>query len=328
MLDRLGPVPGLPSPTRVLSAVLALALAATGCRRPPDPAAARTVIRISSAFRPLSEPLSTEFAKRLPQLDVQTHEVGVSSYDVIDALEHGQADVSIALADVAYAAYWGDPPLAAADAEHSGIRGISLLQPLPAYVLVRAHSGIRSIADLQGRNVGVGPRASSSSNLAYLVLDAFGVQANITNVPTRAEGAAGLQSRRFDAIFLPGYTYPDELTYAAIKDGAYLVAVEGPALERLRWNNPFVRVVAIPRDIYPGQNAIIPTVGIDMVVLCRRDLDEELVYQLTAQLFEAYPRLSGVEATLRFLNVEEAPATPVPLHPGAARYFRERMLSR
>ena len=65
-----------------------------------------------------------------------------------------------------------------------------------------------------------------------------------------------------------------------------------------------------------------------MVVVCREDLDESLVYALTAQLFEAFPRLSGVEANLRFLNLDEAPATPIPLHAGAARYFRERELSR
>jgi TRAP transporter TAXI family solute receptor len=215
-----------------------------------------------------------------------------------------------------------------AAAEASPLRGVSLLQPLSAYVLVRSNSGIRTIKDLQGRNIGLGPRTNSSSNLAYRVLDAFGVTAHITNVRTRAEGIDGLTSRRFDAIFLPGYTYPDDLTYAAVKAGAYLIPIEGPALEQLRWNNPFVRVATIPRDIYPGQNTVIPTVGIDMVVLCRRDLDEKTVHDLTTELFNAYPQLSDVEASLRFLNVNEAPATPIPLHPGAARYFREREVSR
>ena len=73
---------------------------------------------------------------------------------------------------------------------------------------------------------------------------------------------------------------------------------------------------------------IVPTVGIDMMIVCRRDMDEALVYRLTRELFEVFPRLARVEATMRFLNLEEAPATPIPLHPGAARYFRERELSR
>lgn len=65
-----------------------------------------------------------------------------------------------------------------------------------------------------------------------------------------------------------------------------------------------------------------------MLIVCRRDLDERTVYRLTEQLFNVFPRLARVEATLRFLNLDEAPATPIPLHKGAARYFRERELSR
>jgi TRAP transporter TAXI family solute receptor len=162
-----------------------------------------------------------------------------------------------------------------------------------------------------------------------LVLEAFKVNpVAVKYVSSRAEAAAGLKDGTIDAVFFPGYVYPDELTYSAVKAGAYLIPIAGPAVDRLRREHPFVRLVLIPREIYPGQDRILPTVGVDMVVLCRRDLDPAIVYDLTAQLFSAFPHLSGVEATLRFLNPDEAPATPIPLHPGAARYFRERELSR
>ena len=320
------------APIRAVSCLLLAGLLATAvaaCGGPPEPApGGRPTLRIMNAFGPLSEPLTSEYRKRLPYLDIQTTN-GVDSNNVIEALQAGTADVGIALADAAYAAYWGpDRADGAKGRDASLIRGISLLQPLAAYVLVRANSGIHTIADLQGKNIGLGPKTTSSSNLAYLVLDAFDVTANVVNVRSRADGITGLQTKRFDAIFLPGYTYPDDLTYSAVKEGAYLIPIEGPALERLRWNNPFVRVAMIPRDIYPGQNQIIPTVGIDMVVLCRRDLDEPIVYDLTMELFNAYPQISGVEALLRFLNFNEAPATPIPLHAGAARYFREREVAR
>lgn len=308
----------------ILAALLGLVVSG-GCQRPTAEPASRPVLRVANAFGPLSVPLTDEYKRSLPRLDVQSMDAA-DSYEVIAALERGHADLGISLADVAYAAYWGETNGPAP--ERSLIRGVSLLQPLSAYVLVRGGSGIRRLEDLQGRNVGLGPKTSSSSKLAYSLLDVFGVQANITNVTTRAEGAAGLKDRSFDAVFFPGYTYPDEVTYSAVKDGAYLIPIEGEPLDRLRWANPFVRLATIPRDIYPGQNQVIPTVGIDMVVLCRRDLEESIVYDVAAQLFNAFPRLSGVEASLKFLNIDEAPATPIPLHPGAARYFRERELSR
>ena len=120
----------------------------------------------------------------------------------------------------------------------------------------------------------------------------------------------------------------DVATQATIREGAYLIPIEGLAIDQLRRRHPFVRATAIPRNIYPGQDRVIPTIGLDMVIVCRRDLDEAVVHDLAQQLFDTFPRLSGVEASLRFLKPDRAPATPIPLHSGAARYFRERELSR
>ena len=225
--------------------------------------------------------------------------------------------------------YFGTAAAAADTPRDSRVRGISLLQPLPMYLLVRAGSGVHSVSDLKGRVVAVGPENSSSWTLANLVLKAFKVDpVTVKPLSSRDEAAQGLRSGTFDAIVLPGYVYPDEVTQSVIRSGAYLVPIDGPPIEELRKNSPFVRVVMIPRDIYPGQDRIIPTIGIDMLIVCRRDLDEQTVYRLTEQLFNVFPRLARVEATLRFLNLDEAPATPIPLHKGAARYFRERELSR
>ena len=58
-----------------------------------------------------------------------------------------------------------------------------------------------------------------------------------------------------------------------------------------------------------------------------RDLDERLVYSLTKQLFVALEVLSQ-RGALRSMDIDQAPATPIPLHEGAARYYRERELTR
>jgi hypothetical protein len=310
----------------LLATALSVCGLGTACRTQPPAERPRQVLRVAKAFAPFSDRLTAEYRRGLPNLDIQSQSANDSDA-VIDAIQNGKADIGVVLAAVAYSAYWDfrnqTPP------SLTLTRGLSLLQPLPAYVLVRANSGIHQVADLKGRAVGVGPVNSSSWILGHIVLKAFGVEPRAIKVmSTREEGAAGLKDGTIDAVFFPGYTYPDEVTYSAIQAGAYLIPIAGDAMERLRHDYPFVRVAAIPRDVYPGQNRIIPTVGIDMVVVCRRDLDEPVVHDLTQQLFNAFPRLSGVEASLRFLNLDEAPATPMPLHPGAARFFRERELSR
>ncbi|MFA5909633.1 MAG: TAXI family TRAP transporter solute-binding subunit [Vicinamibacterales bacterium] len=279
-------------------------------------------MRIARAFPPLSDRLAEEYRRTLPGLDIRLEDVG----DALEAIQNNTADLGITTADHAYADYWN---IERVPESEKLVRGLSLLQPLSAYVLVRPGSRIRRVEDLAGRVVVVGPKNTTSWTLGNLVLEAVGARPRlIRSVNTRAEGAKALKDGSADAIILPGYTYPDEATQATIREGAYLIPIEGPGVDGLRRRFPFIRATAIPRNIYPGQDRVIPTVGLDMVVVCRRDLDESVVHDLTQQLFDSFPRLSGVEASLRFLDLDRAPATPLPIHPGAARYFRERELSR
>lgn len=306
-----------------LVAALGLPLAGLACHAPPPAQHSRQILRVGTAFGPLTEPLTQEYRQALPNIDVRSVPAP-NSIDVIHAIQGGTADFGVAFSNDTYAGYWSS------DAGASrAVRGVALLQPLSQYLLVRGKSGIHDVKDLRGRVVGIGPKDSSSSIVGRLVLEAFDLNPlTIKVINTRAAAAEALINRTVDAVILPGYVYPDEVMSSAIKDGAYFVPIAGPAVDRLRETNPFIRVTTIPRNVIAGQTSVIPTVGVDMVVVCARDLDETLVYELTKQLFIAFPRLSGVEAGLRFLNAEEAAATPIPLHPGAARYFRERELSR
>ena len=310
-----------------IAVALVLAIGATGCRETPRPDASRHVLRISTAFAPFSTRLTEEYRRAMPDLDIQAVRSNFSA-DGLSLIHDGNLDIGVVLADDAYGAYFGGG--ATEPRAESGVRAISLLQPLPTYLLARAGSGVHSVADLKGKTVAVGPQGSSVWKLGTLVLKAFNVEpVTIKAISSREVAVSGLRDGTFDAIMLPGYVYPEAFTESLLRErGAYLLPIDGPPVEHLRRESPFVRVVMIPRDIYPGQDQIIPTVGIDMLIVCRRDLDDDLAYRLTEQLFNVFPRLARVEATMRFLNIEDAPATPIPLHPGAARYFRERELSR
>ena len=91
---------------------------------------------------------------------------------------------------------------------------------------------------------------------------------------------------------------------------------------------PFLRPTNIPADTYAGQSSAVRTIGVDTVFLCRSELDDSLVYQLTRQFFESLPKLSLTQKSLRRMELQQAPASPIPLHEGAARYYREQELLR
>lgn len=306
-----------------LGICLTLAIVTVACRA-SDSSSARPVLRVASTFAPFSTRLVEEYRRSFP--DVEFRQTETATNQVLLKVQSGEVDLGVAFANEAYEAYSTGSQ---ADGNESRLRGLSLLQPLPLYLLVRGGLSIDDPAGLTGRTVAAGPPNSAAWTLATRILTAFGAKPLLVKaLSTREAAAAGLRDGSLDAVFLPGYVYPDEVMRTAISDGAHLSPIEGEPVQSLRRDLPFVRNVIVPRDIYPGQDRLVPTVGLDILIVCRRDLDETLVFRLTEQLFKILPLIAGTEATMRFMNLEEAPATPVPLHPGAMRFFRQRELSR
>jgi TRAP-type uncharacterized transport system substrate-binding protein len=66
----------------------------------------------------------------------------------------------------------------------------------------------------------------------------------------------------------------------------------------------------------------------DVLLLCRRDLGEPLVYDLTRTLFDAVPVLATAHGSASGIDPDRGPTAAVPLHAGAARYYREREILR
>jgi TRAP-type uncharacterized transport system substrate-binding protein len=71
----------------------------------------------------------------------------------------------------------------------------------------------------------------------------------------------------------------------------------------------------------------VPTVGVDSLLICRRGIDEEVIHALASRLFEILPSLAP-SIRRNLAELDEASATPIALHEGADRYYRERELLR
>jgi TRAP transporter TAXI family solute receptor len=321
--------------TSMAVSLLAGAVLAGGACRPRAATPVRQPLRLMlyGGNRSFSERLTQEFARTMPDLDVQLLDSGGFSVGVIEALERGDADLGFALADAAYFSSYrasGQEP-----AISSRIRGISLLQIAALHLIVRHGLDVRRIADLSGRAVRVGPQtvgATSSADtmvIAELLLKAFGLNLQSLHIQpsTVADAAKRLATGQLDAMFVNA-AYPLPGVSEAIRAGAYLLQIEGPAVDELVARYPFLHVVNIPSGTYDGQTKAYRTIGVNVVFLCRSDLDGDLVYRLTQQFFTALPRLAVAEPSLQTMDIDEAPSTPVPLHEGAARYYREQELFR
>jgi TRAP transporter TAXI family solute receptor len=313
-------------------AVLVSALAAASCV--PAPAASpfrRTVVRFTTGplgggFYPLGEGLARAYAVSLPNVTIERLPSGGAVANA-DAIQQGTADLGFAFSDVAYIAFGGG--LGRGSRPYDRLRGIAVLQLTPLHFVVRAGSDIRGITDLRGRRVGVGLPGTGTALTIELLLTAFGLRQGDVQVENLSfdEAARRLVDGSLDAMF-DAAIYPAESVDMATQAGARLLPLVGPSVERLRREYPFFRAAAIPRATYPGVPAAVRTIGVDSLLICSRDLDESLVHDLTKGFFDALPSLSSSVDALRFMDLEQSPATPIPLHPGAARFYRERELQR
>jgi TRAP transporter TAXI family solute receptor len=319
---------GIASIAAILTLCELLFLAA--CRTPPPPARSLTLRLATGApgggFQPLGDALADAFRRAVPDLDIII-KPSAGAVSNVDAIQDSQADMGLAFADVAYIASIGQ--LEHRHTPFSKLRAIAVLQLTPVHLVVGARSGIQRLSDLQGKRVGVGPPGSGTALTASLLFKAYGVELDSVQRESFGfdEAAARVIDGTLDAMFDNG-TFPVGSVRKATEAGAHLIAIEGPATDRLRREYPFLRLTSIPRGTYPRQSEPIHTIGVDSLLVCNSDLDEGLVYMLTQRLFDALPAASARVASLRFMDLEQAAAAPIPLHEGAARYYREREFTR
>ena len=255
--------------------------------------------------------------------------------DNLDLVETGQAECGIGSADVVYAArVRGTNRLAQA---HTHLRGVAVLYPQTVHLTTRAGSGLTRLGDLAGKRLAASLTGNASVTGRGARLD--GIAAAITAVSSRHARPETLVLGMDDAVdqlgrgeidaahFLGGYPFTP-VTQAAERYGIHLIEFDDLALSIVKETYPFSKAVMIPAGTYAGQLSAVRTIGIDNVLFCHADLPVDLVYRLTVTLFDKLEHIVSVHTSARQINPETAPATPIPLHEGAARYYRERELFR
>lgn len=275
-----------------------------------------TVVMHPTQSPQMGETLKRVLKRALPGIEVEIHRE-VEETAILAALQDGRADVAFDDADVAYGASIG----LVAGRQFDRLRGIATLNANPLHVLVRPDSRVRVIDDLSGRRVNVGPAGTAPAPRVQAVLAGLGGNIIRSHEPLE-EAVTKLAEGRIDAIVTVGGYSPEHLRQALATGRARMVSLSNSATGRLRRNQPFLRRLVIPRGVYDEEP--IRTIGIDRLLMCREGLAREIVYRITQVFFESLSELTVSDPALRQMDVENAPATPVPLHEGAARYYREQ----
>lgn len=316
--------------TSIYATVLATALA-WSCSpapvNPPDPVR----LNISTGGRSgYSYDLATALAKTLSSavpkyvVDFQTTGGAIGS---VASIQQGASDCGFTNANIAYEAFAGQLP--DDTRKYDRLRGVALVQNVPLNLLVPQDSTVRTLKDLRGRALGVGTSEGGTYRLAMLVLAAYGLGRDTVQVHDEGFGRSLplLVKGRMDGLLLLSAQRSDTLMRLTQKNAARIVPLQGPEIERLRQEYPFVRPALIPAGTYAGQKEAVRTIGVDTLILCRVNLAPEHVQQVAKAWFQTATALLENGSIAEGMSPEVASATPIPLHEGATRYYRSRRLT-
>ena len=292
----------------------AMTIAACNAGPPVDPSTPRPIVRMST-----TEEFVLSAFRNFPQFSVQLTDIG-DSEKRLAAVQQGSVDVTVATADETYLAFNGLLPRRSQRMDK--IRGIALLHSAAVHLLAGPAANPRR--GLRGMRVVLGNPVGANTALGERLIESMGIDRSEVRGEFLPRNVAveRLLKGEVDAAILIGRP-PQEPVVQALHGGARLLDIDGPEIDRLRLYYPLLGRTLIPQGTYPGQHGPVHTIGVDLLLVCRSDLDSKLVYELTRAYFEQSPENVRYET-----DPQRAPAVVIPLHPGAARYYREREVSR
>ena len=306
---------------RVVAVAAAFAIA-------PVAAQAQNFINIltggtAGVYYPLGVALSKLYTDKIKDSrpSVQATKASVENLNLLQA---GKGEIAFTLGD-SLAQGWAGDADAGFRSKLDKLRVVGAIYPNYIQIVASKESGIKTLADLKGKRLSVGAPESGTELNARAILAAAGIKyenlGKVEYLPF-AESVELIKNRQLDATLQSA-----GLGVASIKDLANsveIVVVEVPAAVIAKAGAPFL-AATIPANTYQGQSAAVETAIVPNYLVTRSDLSEDAVYQMTKALFDNLPDMVAAHAAAKSISLQNAAkAPPVPLHPGAAKYFKEK----
>jgi TRAP transporter TAXI family solute receptor len=304
-----------------VGAVAALAVSCARATVPAKPQAIRLLLPSPAAPGTAYAALATELDRTVPGVHV-TLQPEAGSVVVVSDVQSGEGEIGLAQADVVYLAYRRGTETH--KYPHQNLRGLAVGGLNRLYVYVRRDSKIQSIAELRGKRVAIAPVGTAGELLTRMVLVAHGLQYNDVEMKVHQIRDMGryFDSEQIDAMVIVGAVNPETITTPIDPSNLRLLPVSRDVVNRLRSEYPFVKPTVIRwRQLGDDVADDVQSIATDTLLICRKDLPEDLVYRLTKEIVRLGPVLNAFT-----VDADMAAATPIPLHPGAARFYRELQL--
>lgn len=278
----------------------------------------------SGALYAVGAAITNMWSNNVPGVQVAS-QASAGGIENLNMVSDGEAQVSIAIASNVYQCYKGLDTFK--DHAYPDLKVIGGLYLNPNQVVASANSGIENIQDIKGKHFAVASAGSSVYNEAEAHLTAAGMKFPDdikAEYITFGDAADMIQNGSIDGAWIMSGA-PASAVTQALTSGAHLVPIDDTLMDTLKAKYPWYTKYTIKAGTYPNQDKDVQTSAIKMVMFCRGDLPEDVVYQLTKTLWEHMDEMGQSQKNLKGLTAENAvkDIAGVPLHPGAEKYYKE-----
>ena len=246
----------------------------------------------------------------------------------INTIRAGELDFGMAQSDVQYNAAKGLKQFEK-DGPFTELRAVFSIHPEPMTVVARKEVNAKSFEDLKGKRFNVGNPGSGTRAAMDELMGAMGWKMSDFSLASELkadEHGAALCDNKIDAFFY-GVGHPS----ANIQDptttcGARLVALSGPAVDKLVEGAPYYAKVKIPGGLYAGNPDPTPTYGVLATLVTSTKVPEATVYELVKAVFENFDDFKKLHPAFGALEPKDMikNGNSAPLHPGAVKYYKEK----
>jgi hypothetical protein len=277
----------------------------------------------SGVYYPLGVALATNIGKALPNAKTSV-QATKASLENLNLLQNGRGEIAFTLGDSLSDAWKGNEE-AGFKSPLNKLRGIAAIYPNYIQIVARADAGIRTIADLKGKRISVGAPRSGTELNARTIFQAAGITykdfAKVEYLPF-GESVELMKNRQLDVTLQSA-----GLGVASLRDLATsvdIVVVPIPADVVKKTNDAAYIPASIPANTYKGQTADVPTAAVQNYLVTHEGVSNDTVHAMTKALWTGLDNLVAAHSAAKAIDAKRAlEGLPVPLHPGAEKYYKE-----
>jgi TRAP transporter TAXI family solute receptor len=278
-------------------------------------------------YYPLGGGMAAVLSKFVPGMQA-TAEVTGGSVDNLKLIGSGKPYIALTMADAAQDALKGEDKF---KGHPVPLKTLMILYPNRMHVVSIEGRGVNKMSDLKGKHVSTGSPGSATEVMAFRIIEAAGLDKDKDMRRERlgvAESVNAIKDGKIDAFFWVGGLPTAAVTDLANTPGTKLKMIDHaevvPAMNK-KYGNLYVQDV-IPKAMYKGMDADNKQATVMNVLVTHANMDDKTAYNIVKTIFDKRTDLIAVhkEAENFKLETQKASATPIPYHPGAAKYFAEK----